>query len=525
MLKAQLREEASIKNLIWLGIIIVWLSAAAVIRPLALPDEGRYVGIAWEMVSSGDWLVPHLDGLPYFHKPPLFYWITAASFKACGPHLLCSRLAPLLGALLITLTLFWFLNRHVDKKTAIAGLIALLTQPFFFAGAEFANLDMLVAGMISITIMMAAEFVWAREKGQSAKRYLVATYFFVAAGILAKGLIGIVLPGVVIVLWLGVTRRLSMLKSFFWWPAALFFLLVCSPWFLYMESQFKGFLSYFFIHHHFERFTGTDFNNQEPFWFYVPALLLLTLPSSLWLLRFRRSEYRQWPAMHKEITWLMACWIGGIVLFFSIPASKPLGYIMPVLPAVASLVALLMRQSWQDNVLRQRGVWVTFGVAGVACMIAVGTVIHHAKKVATYQMAAQVKSLVNQDDQLVMLNKYRFDLQFYLGLNRPTWIATDWKQAASAPLEDSWEKELLEASQFDAQTASRHLISYQALAQQMCRLKPNQALWVVGDAGSAAQVAPLAYYKPLVNVREHTLGRIGPREIARLCSNASAKSE
>lgn len=525
MLKTQWREGASFRNLIWLGFIVLWLSAAAFIRPLALPDEGRYVGIAWEMVSSGNWLVPHLDGLPYFHKPPLFYWLTAASLKACGPQLPCSRLAPLLAALMMALTLFWFLQRHLDKKTAIVGFIALLTQPFFFAGAEFANLDMLVAGMIAMTIMMAAEFVWAREKGYSAKRYLVATYFFVAAGILAKGLIGIVLPGAVVLLWLGVTKRLSMLKSFFWWPATLFFLLVCSPWFLYMESQFKGFLSYFFIHHHFERFTGTDFNNQEPFWFYVPALLLLTLPSSLWFLSFRRSEFRQWPVMHKEIAWLMLCWIGCIVVFFSIPASKPLGYIMPVLPAVAGLVALFMRQSWQDHVLRQRGVVLTFAVASISCIIAVGTIIHHAKKVATYQMAAQAKALANPDDQLVMLNKYRFDLSFYLGLTRPAWIVTDWQQAASAPLADSWEKELLEASEFDAKTASKHLISYHVLAQQMCHLKPNQALWVVGDAGSASQVAPLSYYKPLVNVREHTLGRIGPMEIARLCSNASAKAE
>lgn len=51
------------------GLIFVWLVATAWARPLAMPDEGRYVGIAWEMMRSGDWLTPSLDGLPFFHKP------------------------------------------------------------------------------------------------------------------------------------------------------------------------------------------------------------------------------------------------------------------------------------------------------------------------------------------------------------------------------------------------------------------------------------------------------------------------
>lgn len=95
MSQGRFKQWVSTSPLVWLAVIILWLGVATVWRPLALPDEGRYVGIAWEMLTSGDWLVPHLDGLPYFHKPPLFYWLTAASLNACGPQLLCSRVAPL----------------------------------------------------------------------------------------------------------------------------------------------------------------------------------------------------------------------------------------------------------------------------------------------------------------------------------------------------------------------------------------------------------------------------------------------
>jgi len=59
--------------------VVAWLAFAIGLHPLTLPDEGRYVGVAWEMMRSGDWLVPMQNGLPFFHKPPLFYWLTALS--------------------------------------------------------------------------------------------------------------------------------------------------------------------------------------------------------------------------------------------------------------------------------------------------------------------------------------------------------------------------------------------------------------------------------------------------------------
>ena len=81
-----------------LALTLCWLGFTAGLRPLLLPDEGRYVGVAWEMLRSGDWLTPTLNGLPFFHKPPLFYWITAASMSVFGLHEWAARLAPVLGA-------------------------------------------------------------------------------------------------------------------------------------------------------------------------------------------------------------------------------------------------------------------------------------------------------------------------------------------------------------------------------------------------------------------------------------------
>ena len=86
---------ASRETYVVLGFIVLWISATAWARPLALPDEGRHVGVAWEMMRSGDWLTPTLNGLPFFHKPPLFYWITAGSMSLFGLNEMAARAAPI----------------------------------------------------------------------------------------------------------------------------------------------------------------------------------------------------------------------------------------------------------------------------------------------------------------------------------------------------------------------------------------------------------------------------------------------
>ncbi|MDE2440923.1 MAG: glycosyltransferase family 39 protein, partial [Betaproteobacteria bacterium] len=111
-----------------------WLGITAGLRPLMIPDEGRYVGVAWEILQSGHWSTPLLDGMPYFHKPPLFYWLTALSLKIFGVSAWSARFAPILAASCAATGLFIFVRRYVNERTAAISLLVLLTQPFFFAG-------------------------------------------------------------------------------------------------------------------------------------------------------------------------------------------------------------------------------------------------------------------------------------------------------------------------------------------------------------------------------------------------------
>lgn len=510
--------------LFWLMLVLGWLGAAAVFRPLTLPDEGRYVGVAWEMFSSGHWAVPTLDGLPYFHKPPLFYWLTAGSFKLFGPHLLTARLASLAAALLVVVVLYRRLSQALDSKTARLACGLLLTQPFFFASAQFANLDMLVASMIGLCVLSAAQFVWDLDRAQPNKQALLISLLSAALGVLAKGLIGVVLPAAVLLAWLTVTGRLAYLKRFFWLPALAVFVLVVSPWFIWMAHGYKDFLQYFFVHHHFQRFTGASFNNRQPFWFYPAALWLLTLPSSLWLVRLRPALFKQWTAKQLDVAWLMLCWLLVILLFFSLPVSKPLGYIMPVLPAFATLMALLMQTATQTTPHASRWQAITIVGAVLACLVAITVFTLHAQRSASYQLAQQVHTQVHPHDQLVMLGKYQFDLAFYLRLSSPAWVVADWPAMQLHLTGDSWEKELIEAIPFDRHAAAGHLLIASQLTQRLCRLSPQQVMWVVGDAEHAAQIGWLRDLPPQAQVRQHLLWRLNAAQREPLCQAAPAGS-
>ncbi|HUG60090.1 MAG TPA: glycosyltransferase family 39 protein, partial [Candidimonas sp.] len=264
-------------------VVFVWLAATTGLYPLLLPDEGRYVGIAWNMLSVGQYAVPRLDGLPFFHKPPLFYWLTALSLNVFGVNEWAARLSSVLSATLMAAVLFWFLKHYVNQRVAIVAVIVLATQPLFFGAAHYADLDMMVAGIIAATVIAGAVAAFKSENEEPYRAVLSLAYALAAAGFLAKGLIGIVLPGGIIFFWLLGRRRFDTMWRMVSLPGIAVFLVLALPWVLYMQQRYEGFFDYYIVYQHFYRFFDKGFNNPSPFWFYVPVLLGLTLPWSVHL--------------------------------------------------------------------------------------------------------------------------------------------------------------------------------------------------------------------------------------------------
>jgi len=494
--------------------LVVWLVCTAGIRPLMLPDEGRYVGIAWEMLAGGNWLVPFLDGMPFFHKPPLFYWIEAAGMALFGVNLWAARLASLLAASLAAAGTLLFLRRHANAQLATMTVVVLVTQPFFFIGAQFANLDMLVAGLISLSILSGGDALLRQEHNQSWRLAMARTFVLAGFGVLAKGLIGFVLPGGVLFLWTVWRRHWRGLSAIFWFPGILLFLAVALPWFLWMQHLYPGFFDYFVIYHHIQRFSQTGFNNQMPFWFYVPVIFLFAVPWSPWAVKVCRISYWRDP-QRGALRSLMAIWLLVILAFFSLPSSKLVGYILPVLPPFAYFVAEPFSFWIAQNPARgRRWYGITLAVAAVFCItIVVG--VRLADKESASPLAQAIRSEFSANDQLVMVDVYQYDLPFYLRTTLPAWVISRWSDPEISR-KDNWRKELFDAGKFDPSVAQLALVSANAFTARICETPRQGTLWFWGTRDAKASLPLLETIETFGTNRKYAVWRLTPEQLRSL---------
>jgi 4-amino-4-deoxy-L-arabinose transferase-like glycosyltransferase len=481
------------------ALILAWLAATAWARPLMLPDEGRYVGVAWEMMRSGDWLTPTLDGLPFFHKPPLFYWITAGAMSLLGLHEAAGRAAPLLGAWAGALALYLLVRRWWGEAAARLGLLALLVQPLWYVGGQFANLDMLVAGCITATLAAAAHAALCLEHDQPHRRVLALAYALAALGVLAKGLIGGVLPVLVLLAWLVPRRRWRVLRGLVWWPGLLVFVALAAPWFVAMQWRYPDFLDYFFVVQHFKRFAAGGFNNAQPFWFYPAVLALLSLPWLPWLLKRRPlADPERGP-----LRLLMLVWAAVVVLFFSLPSSKLVGYVLPAVPPLAVLMADgLQRAGWPTTRAWRWG-WAS---VAVSALVGIGAVVTLALRPleSSRELAAALRAAGGAAEPVVLLEGYAYDLPFYARLGAPMVVVDDWSSPALQERDD-WRKELADAGRFAPAAAAATLVEPAALPRTLCRAPVH---WFVGAASVAPRYAFLAQARAVHTGPKATLWRL-----------------
>lgn len=473
--------------------LAAWLVATLGVRPLLLPDEGRYANVAREMLR-GDWLVPTLNGLPFFHKPPLFYWLDIAAMQVAGITPFAARFGSLVGAWVMGATLYLAMRRWHGARSAAVGLLLSATCPLFFLAGQYANHDMLVGGLIGAAILAFARAVDVAQGGPGwagarvSLRWLVAAWAVCGLAMLAKGLIGIVLPALVIGPWLlarGRWRQMLKLLN----PLGLAaFAIVALPWFFAMQSRYPGFNDYFFMEQHFRRFAQTDFNNVRPFWFFVVVLPLATLPWSAWLpaaLRRARSE-------RGAVIGLYVWWVVAIVGFFSLPSSKLIGYVLPALAPWCALLALAVAgdaapgETAQGARLR-RAPRVAAAIGVLVCLGVVAGLAWKSPK-SNRGAARALAAQIGPDDRVVMVDEYFYDVPFYVDLKQPAIVASRWDDP-DVPRRDNWRKELYDAARFDPALGQRVLRPLAPLDALACGAGSTWFIAVPSQA--AALVAPL----------------------------------
>ncbi|MDX6445098.1 MAG: hypothetical protein QOH71_2172 [Blastocatellia bacterium] len=354
--------------------------------PLVGPDEPRYAEVAREMFARHDWITPTLGGLPWFEKPPLLYWLMIAGYRVFGVGEYAARVGPAICGLLTALFVYW-IGKTVENAGAsikasegeehrrddlgrYSALVWLssLGAIVFSRGASF---DILVT--MTVTGALACFFVWHLHYGipnngagvaASRRWLLVGFYLFIGLSLLAKGLIGIVIPGGVIALYYLFKREWphrKFLQSLSWGiPLAV---AIFAVWFGPMLARHGWkFFDQFIIQHHFARFVTNKYHHPAPFYFYLVVLVALALPWTIFMgagfFSSRRWHWRgRMPVDRLRV--FAFCWIVVPLVFFSISESKLTAYILPALPAVALLVgeriSCFLHAQRGDVVLRVTG--------------------------------------------------------------------------------------------------------------------------------------------------------------------------
>jgi 4-amino-4-deoxy-L-arabinose transferase-like glycosyltransferase len=285
------------------------------------PDEPRYAFIGRAMAHSGDWLTPKLWGEPWFEKPPLLYWLTAAGFLAgLGPDLAPRLPVALLSALFLVLQ-WLLLRRLLDARIAFFSSLLNATTGAWVAYSKISVTDLPLAAFFHAAVLLS----WlSLETRAPAPRFAASACL--AAAVLAKGLVPLVL--FLPVLWF-------LRKDWRAWiaPAALF-LLLATPWYAAMTwVHGRPFFDEFFLRHHFSRFSSDELQHVQPFWFYLPVAIGGLFPWIPALFAASRTIWRD-----RKLKIPLFLFVFGFI-FFSISRNKLPGYLLPLWPSLCILLA------------------------------------------------------------------------------------------------------------------------------------------------------------------------------------------
>jgi len=313
-------------------------------------DEPRYAQVAREMLARHDWITPTLGGKPWLEKPALYYWQAMVAYRVFGVSDWAARLPSALDATLMVIAVCLFLRRfrpgfHLDgalMTASAAGVIGF---------ARAASTDMPLAA--SFTIALLAWYAW-HESGS--KTYLAWFYIFLGLATLAKGPVAPALAAVIIVMFALAKGERQIIWRTLWTPGILLFCAVGLPWYFAVQIRNPQFFRVFILEHNLARF-GTDlYHHHQPFWYYLPVVLLALLPWTMLVASALLESVRGWWAegrkmVHSEdeFSAFLVIWLIAPLAFFSLSASKLPGYIVPALPAGTLLLTEYVRRHANDE--------------------------------------------------------------------------------------------------------------------------------------------------------------------------------
>ncbi|VTS07228.1 ArnT family glycosyltransferase [Tuwongella immobilis] len=343
------------------SLLVLLILPAIILYPtrsylLLEPDEGRYAQIGREMVSSGDWVVPTLQGQPYLDKPPLFYWGVSLAYRLFGISDASARLVPALAVHLTILLVYLIGRRSLGERSAFWAALLLTISPGFIVMGRLLILDGLLTCCLTAMLLCMLEAI---RTPMFRTGWWVAAAVACGLGVLTKGPIALIVLVVPTVVYRFLSRDVAPVRR----TAIAGFLAIVAainlPWYTAIGLREPIFLKYFLWDHNVLRFLS-PFDHLQPVWYYLPIVLGGLMPATvlLWpLVRFLGNSAPDVVAKRlPELGFflLTGCWI---VFFFSCSGSKLPTYVLPAFPMLFLVLGHLIAQtSWQTARLTRFGV-------------------------------------------------------------------------------------------------------------------------------------------------------------------------
>jgi len=342
-----------------------WLLTAAVafvllykLGSVALfePDEGRNAEKAREILLLNDWVTPHENFYPVLDKPIFFYWLIALFYQLFGVSEWTARLPSLLSALGCVFLIYRFSRVYWGRWVALWSALILVTSVEFFILARTVIFDMPLTFCETVALLAFYEAKQSENRRRRAALCL-AMYLALGAGTLIKGLVALVIPGIVFFLFILLRRRWQILRRIYLIPGAGVFLAVVLPWYLQAEARNPGYLNYYLWAEHFGRYTTASFDRSEPWYYFIGVALVGFFPWTLvlpWIIK------NLWRRSWDDKTVYLVLWVSVPLLFFSASHSKLPQYILPIFPALSILAGATLVGLYEQSGSKLR--WVMISV-------------------------------------------------------------------------------------------------------------------------------------------------------------------
>ncbi|MCI0664838.1 MAG: glycosyltransferase family 39 protein, partial [Acidobacteria bacterium] len=344
--------------------------------PFIGPDEPRYAEVAREMYEARDWVTPRLGGINWFEKPALTYWISAAGYTVFGVSEFSARFGIAVVASIGVFLLYFFGKKIRSSRYGYLSASVLVTCGLWPGFARGATFDLTLS--VALALALLSFFLWESRDEPKGRNFLWWVFCFaLGSAVLAKGLVGIVVPLIILGPYLLLTKRWKIVfKPKLLLLGSIIFLATAATWYGPVIARHGAdFINEFFLAHHFQRYTSNKFRHPQPFYFFMLVAFVGSFPWSFYLISDAWQSVRRLRAKsdwaNDRLRLFLWLWVLAPIIFFSFSGSKLPGYILPVFPPIALIIGMELEKWWADEEPKRMKL---LAVATALFIIAVATV-------------------------------------------------------------------------------------------------------------------------------------------------------